>query len=153
MDNFVDDFVDDFSLDEALRDGLNTLPVSTPSPEFDARVLAALCAPPPWWLRLWEPAKPLLLGASCSLVVTLLALHWTLSASVAAPQLPILGESARSLAAAPHPTLSLDALLNQPHLSAGSLAAVWAAPVPTPPNRRPEPHRHAQGWQRPCLVV
>jgi hypothetical protein len=134
--------VDNFCLDKALRDGLNALPMPAPSPEFDARVLAALCASRPWWLRLWEPAKPLLLGASCSLVVTLLALHWTVTAPILVPLPPILGESERSRPE-PGSAPSLDALLEQPHLSAGTLASVWTASPPTPPSRRPEPHRHA----------
>jgi hypothetical protein len=141
--------VDNFSLDEALRDGLRGLPVPDLTPEFDAHVLAALCVPPPWWLRLWEPAKPLLLGASCSLAVTLLALHWTMTAPIMAP-LPT-GPSA--LAAAPRSMPSLDALLDRPNLSAGCLADIWAAPPPAPPNPRPEPRRHAQRGRPVCWIV
>ena len=62
---------DDLTVRQALRDGLRALPVPDVSPDFDSRVLDALRAPRPWWWRLWEPAKPLLLGASCSLSVTL----------------------------------------------------------------------------------
>ena len=142
--------MDDFSLDSALRDSLRALPVPEPSPEFDSRVLAALSTPPSQWLRFWEPARPLLLGVSCSLAVTLFALHWTLSAPLTVP-LPSTAPPA--LASAPHPMPSLDALLDRPNLSAGCLADVWAAPPPAPPNRRPEPPRHAQMGRPMCLIV
>lgn len=136
--------------EEALHTGLRALPVPELSPDFDACVLAALRVPQPWWRRLWEPARPLLLGTSCSLVVTLLALHWTLSAPVAAP---ISQTFSPALAATSRPAPSLDALLDRPNLSAGSLAAIWNSPPIAPPDRRPEPRRRAQAWQRTCLIV
>lgn len=141
---------DEGPLESALRDGLRALPTPELSPDFDARILAALSAPRPWWQRLWEPARPLLLGASCSLVVTLIALHWTLTAPLSAP---MSRAALPGLAAAPRPLPSLDALLDQPYLSAGSLAAVWAAPPVPSPGRRPEPPRHAQAGCRAFLVV
>ena len=142
---------DDLTVRQALRDGLRALPVPDVSPDFDSRVLDALRAPRPWWRRLWEPAKPLLLGASCSLSVTLVLLHWTLTAP--APRPPILGESERIPVSAQVRAPSLDTLLDRPDLRAGSLAAAWAAPPPAPPDRRPEPPRHARVGRRAALVV
>ena len=155
---------DDPDLGAALRDGLRALPVPDTTPDFDARVLDALRAPVPWWRRLWGPARPLLLGASCSLSVTLVLLHWTLTAP--APQAPILGgqekageEQSYSLR---HPqnwgrggpsAPPLDRLLDRMDLRAGSLAAAWAVPPSNPPDRRPEPARHAQAGRRAALIV
>jgi len=141
---------DDLYLDRVLRDGLGALPVPDPSPDFDARVLLALRAPTPWWQRLWQPARPLLLGASCSLAVTLVLLHWTLSAPTAAP---FPSAAPPGLAATPARAPSLDAVLDRSDLRAGSLAAVWTAPLPAPPDSRPQPPRHAQAGRRACLVV
>lgn len=139
---------DDLRLGSALRDGLRALPVPDVSPDFDARVLDALRAPGPWWQRLWEPARPLLLGASCSLTVTLVLLHWTLTAPA-----PVVGGLERPQASAPARAPSLDRLLDRPDLRAGTLAAAWAAPPPAPSDRRPEPPRHAQAGRRAALIV
>ena len=142
---------DDLSLQQARRDGLRALPVPPAAPDFDARVLLALRAPTPWWRHLWEPARPLLLGASCSLLVTLVLLHWTLSAP-SGPPFPRASPSA--LAAAPGRAPSLDTLLDRSDLRAGSLSAAWTAPPPDPPpDRRPEPPRHALAGRRPVLIV
>ncbi len=146
MHDPADNLPDDFPLHQALRDGLHALPVPPVAADFDARVLLALRAPTPWW----QPARPLLLGASCSLSITLVLLHWTLSVPVAAP---FSHDAPPALAAAPARAPSLDALLDRPDLRAGSLAAAWAAPPPTPPDRRPPPPRHAQAGRRACLVV
>ena len=142
-------FTDDAPLDAALRDGLRSLPVPTVSPDFDTRILAALQRPLPLWKRLWQPAQPLLAGASFSLIATLICLHWSLSAPVAQPPQAL---SQPILAA--HPTPSLDALLDRPNLSAASLAFYWNAPpqAPTPANR-PEPRRRAQSRPRESLVA
>ena len=134
--------------DELLRRGLRALPVPEPSPDFDARVLAGLRDVRPWWHRLWEPARPLLAGTSFSLVVTLACLHWTLMAPVGVPP----AQAISTVAARPTP--SLDALLDRPNLSAGSLARAWEAPAPTSPaDRRPEPRRRAQAPRRVPLIV
>ena len=142
---------DDLAQAQALRDGLRALPIPEIGSDFDARVLAALRAPVPWWRHWWQPAKPLLLGASCSLSVTLVLLHWAL----AAPQPPMLGgsegERGGVQASAPGRAPSLDGLLDRADLRAGSLAAAWAAPPP--PDRRPAPPRHAQAGRRACLVA
>ena len=134
--------------DEILRQGLRALPVPKPSPDFDARVLAGLREARPWWRRLWEPARPLLAGASFSLIVTLACLHWTLTAPVFAPPT----HAVPTVAVRPAP--SLDALLDRPNLSAGSLARAWAdAPPDAAPDRRPAPRRRAQLPRRIALIV
>ena len=145
---------DDFDLGSALRDGLHTLPVPLVAPDFDARVLDALRAPLPWWRRAWEPARPLLLGASCSLSVTLVLLHWTLTAPAPRPhpnKTSILGGQEQESVQSREPARTLDRLLDRPGLRAGSLAAAWAAPPL--PDRRPAPPRHAQAGRRACLVA
>ena len=139
-----------------LRDALTALPTPPPSLDFDARVLAALRIPPPWWdwrawawHALWPTLRPVMLGAGGSLGVTLLALHWTLSAPVSAPT-PV----PQDLAAAPARLPSLDALLARPDLTAGSFAA-WASlpPPPAPADRRPVPRRRAERLRPDALVV
>ena len=131
-----------------LAEALRSLPVPTLAPDFDDRVLAALRVPVPWWHRLWQPAQPLLLGASGSFVLTVLALHLTLSV----PQTPPAFAPATlpNVAAAPKvPLPSVDALLDRPNLCAGSLVSARTAPLPPeaapePPLRRPEPRRRAE---------
>ena len=139
-------------LDEALRAGLRAFSVPEVSAGFDDRILAALHQPLPWWQKLWQPARPLLAGASFSLLVTLIGLHWSLSAPLH-PSPPELGAGGPILAA--HPAPSLDALLDRPNLTAGSLAFVWnTPPAPTPqPGARPEPRRRASGFDRRTLIV
>ena len=142
-----------------LRDALCCLPVPAPSADFDERVLAALRVPLPWWQRLtwrgvWQPAQPLLLGTSCSLGLTLLLLHLTLSSPISAPPLPAVQNAAAP--AAPLPPL--DALLDRPNLRAGSLAAWSNVPAaeeaePGIVSRHPEPRRRAEVYRRPALVA
>ena len=147
--------LDGLDLGLALRDGLYALPVPDTAPAFDARVLDALRAPVLWWRRLWEPARPLLLGASCSLSVTLVLLHWSLTAPAPQPTLikpPIMGGQERIQARGPARAPSLDRLLDRPDLRAGSLAAAWAAPPP-PDRRPPEPVRHARAGRRAALIA
>ena len=135
--------------DDVLRETLRALSVPEPSPDFDARVLAGLRESRPWWHRLWEPARPLLAGASFSLAITLALLHWTLTAPVAAPP-----QAAAVSNVAARPLPPLDALLDRPNLSAGSLAQAWTdAPPEMPPDRRPAPRRHAQLPPRVTLIV
>ncbi len=140
-----------------LADALRSLPVPPPSAEFDDRVLAALRVPIPWWRRGWQTVQPLLLGASGSLAVSLLLLHFTLSGPPSAPSpVPI---SVQNLAAAPPASLpSVDALLDRPGLCAGSLTAAWnSPPLPEPAfeqaPRKPEPRRRAEVIRRPTLTA
>lgn len=145
--------------DAKLRDALRSLPVPAASADFDARVLAALRVPAPWWQRLtwrgiWQPVQPLLLGTSCSLGLTLLLLHLTLSAPLAVPALS--PPALTNLAAAPLPPL--DALLDRPNLRAGSLAAWNSASAadaegPQKAPRKPEPRRRAEIYRRSALVA
>ena len=140
-----------------LADALRSLPVPPPAADFDVRVLAALRVPVPWWRRLWQPIQPLLLGASGSLAVTLLLLHFTLSGPQTAPTpAPV---SVQNLAAAPPASLpSVDALLDRPGLCAGSLTAAWPSPLPSEPAleplpRKPEPRRHAEVIRQATLTA
>ena len=130
-----------------LADALRSLPPQPLPADFDARVLAALRVPVPWRRRLWQPVQPLLLGASGSLAVTLLLLHFTLSGPPTAPSpTPI---SVQNLAAAPSSGSlpSVDALLDRPGLCAGSLTTTWNSPLlpePAQAPRKPEPRRRAE---------
>jgi hypothetical protein len=60
--------------DIGLREGLRSLPVPETSADFAARIHAELRQPVPWWKTLWTTARPLLSGAVCSLVVTMILL-------------------------------------------------------------------------------
>ena len=133
-----------------LAEALRSLPVLAPSPDFDNRVLSALRVPLPWWRRLWQPAQPLLLGASGSCGLTLLLLRLTLSAPQTVPPLPF---SVPIVASAPAPLPSVDVLLDRPGLCAGSLAAWNSAPIVEPAPRRPEPRRRAEVTQRSTLIA
>ncbi len=136
-----------------LADALRSLPVPVPSADFDDRVLTALHRPAPWWQRLWQPAQPLLLGASGSLAVTLLLLHFTLSGPPTAPSpAPV---SVQNLADAPPASLpSVDALLDRPGLCAGSLSAAWNSPLlPEQAPRKPMPRRRAEVSRRVTLTA
>ena len=105
-----------------LADALRSLPVPPLSADFDNRVLTALRVPVPWWRRFWQPAQPLLLGASGSLALTLLLLHFTLSGPPTAPS-PTPASVQNLAAASSSGSLpSVDALLDRPGLCAGSLA-------------------------------
>ena len=136
-----------------LAEALRSLPVPPVSVGFDARVLASLNAPMPLWRRLWQTTQPLFLGASGSLAVTLLALHFTLSAPAIAPA-PVPIRVQTYAAAPPTPLPSVDALLDKPGLCAGSLAAAWSSPAPTEQTpRKPEPRRRADISQRGTLIA
>ena len=112
----MSDFPADLPVDQTLRDGLRGLPVPAVSADFDARVLRALAAPLPWWRALWQQAQPVLWGASCSLALTLLLLHWSLQTPLAPPTV-----SPRN--AAPYArALAINRLLDSPNLSAASLS-------------------------------
>ncbi len=138
------------AMTQALRDGLRALPTPAVSPDFDARVLAALQAPGPWWVRWWQPVRPVLFSAAGSLGVMLIVLHGTLSAPLTPPAAP-----PRLTAKAPAQLPSIDALLDRPNLCAASLEQDWDAPdtAPLPADRRPEPRRHAALTPAPPTVA
>jgi hypothetical protein len=149
----------DFPADLKLAEALRSLPVPELSADFDDCILAALRVPVPWWRRVWQPLQPLLLGTSCSLMLTLLLLHLTLSAPVSAPAFS--PAALPNLAVNPRPMPPLDALLDRPNLCAGSLAAAWnSSPVsdeeearPEKAYRRPEPRRRAAVSCRSSLMA
>jgi len=131
--------------DTLLRDALRALPVPQPSADLDARILAALYAPPPWWEALWQAAcreaRPLLAGAACALPVTVLALLWTLHAPVEARP----AATGPPIAARAQNMASLDALLDKPNVTAadlrrweqgGVIANIVPPQVPPAPRRR-----------------
>ena len=151
----MSDFPSETTLEAALQSGLRALSVPEVSVGFDDRILVALHQPVPWWQRLWQPARPLLAGASFSLFVTLIGLHWSLSAPLSGPLAPNSGGAREEQSFAARPAPSLDALLDRPNLTAGSLAFVWnAPPAPTPqPGTRPEPRRRASSFCHQTLIV
>jgi hypothetical protein len=68
---------EDHQSDIDLRAGLRQLAVPEASPDFNARIHAALRRPLPWWQALWVPLRPLLTSAVCSLAVMSVLLHWS----------------------------------------------------------------------------
>lgn len=139
--------------DTLLREALRALPVPQPSADLDARILAALYAPPPWWEALWQAvrreARPLLAGAACALPVTVLALLWTLHAPLDAR--PAVGVPS-PIAARVQSMASLDALLDKPNVTAADLRR-WeqggAVANVVPPQVPPAPRRRASlPWPR-----
>jgi len=122
----------------ALRQELRGLPCPPVSADFDARVLTALSAPPPWWQSLWQQARPLLTGAACSLVVTLLLVSWSQRVPTMLPPAPLTPVAARPL-----DMTTVDRLLDRPDLSAASLAA-WATTPPAPADRPRTPLRPSE---------
>jgi hypothetical protein len=123
--------------DRALREGLERLPVPEASPEFDARVLAAVRQPVPWWQALRAPLRPMLSGAACSLVVTLALIYW--SSRLPATVRPANAAPTGSIAA-------LDQSLDRPDLSVFShtrlsaLRPPWQS-VPPQPRDKEKPGR------------
>jgi hypothetical protein len=63
--------------DMALRQGLRDLDVPEPSPDFDARVLAAVRGRSPLREMFLSYLRPALATASVSAVATLLLVHWS----------------------------------------------------------------------------
>jgi hypothetical protein len=94
----------------ALRDGLHALPVPPVSSDFDARVLAGLTRPLPWWLLAWHTARPVLSAAACSLAITLVVLQWARASSPPPPKAAQTATAARAdkidlLEAIDHPNI------------------------------------------------
>ncbi len=71
--------------DYLLRQGLRSLPVPETSPDFNARVHAALRRPAPWWRTIWNRTRPVLATAACSLLVTLALLKGSNIAGTVSP--------------------------------------------------------------------
>ena len=109
----------------ALREGLRALPVPALSPDFDARVLAALCAGPSPWQMFLQSLRPALGGLACSLVVMLGLIYGATRAPVGAPDV--------TAAASPRTTISaavIERALDSPNLRADTLRRLWAAQTP-----------------------
>jgi hypothetical protein len=123
--------------DSALRDGLRGLPVPSISPDFDARVLAGLRRPLPWWLLSWQMLRPALSAAACSLAITLIVVQWARASS---PQPP---KAAASTAAV---KIDLLQAIDHPNVHAaylpalmGRLRSVHDPNDPLDTTRRPSP--------------
>jgi len=87
-------------IEMALRQGLRSLPVPESSPDFNARVHAALRRPEPWWHSLWASARPVLCAGACSLAGMMALLSWATHAplpSTRAPATPTPAASALDL--------------------------------------------------------
>ncbi len=120
--------------DEALRRGLHDLAVPDPSPDFDARVHAALRQRIPWWWPAWTALRPVFSATACSLVITLALLQWLTNSPTALPRVsPAAGTNA----------IALDRKLERMDLSTATLSGFWSLPRPlaTPPSAPPEPRR------------
>lgn len=108
--------------DEVLRRGLRAYvqdaadAAEAGADEFNARVLAALAQPMPWWRCAIEGLRPMLAGAACAaLLVVVLA-----SAPLPAPG------GARGLQAVSSTEADLEGVLGSRVLTRGSLARRWA---------------------------
>src|SRR5437764_4507760 len=76
---------DNLQVDMALREGLRALPVPSVSDEFDARVLAAIQGPQPWWQAVLPGIRPLMAGGVCSMALTLLLVRWAIQVPLNEP--------------------------------------------------------------------
>jgi hypothetical protein len=133
-------------IENALREGLRNLPVPETSPDFSARIHAALDQTPPWWRMLWIQMRPLLSGAACAAVVMLILLPTlTQTPATVAPD----SASIASHASGRRVTIiALEAALDRPDLSAAALSgfstrrplsAVRAMEPPKPPSESDTP--------------
>lgn len=133
----------DFNLDEALRDGLRRLPLPEISPDFDMAVLEAVRRPLPLWTVFLTAARPVFAGMCCSLIVTVLAVGWTLRSPYIStvPRTPSDTLSHIDLAA-------LDRAIDSRNLRADTLLRLALDASPSvdssnPADRRVIPIRHA----------
>ncbi|HZT42912.1 MAG TPA: hypothetical protein VFA07_12160 [Chthonomonadaceae bacterium] len=92
----MSDLPEETRVEMALREGLRGLPAPTVSPEFNARVHAALRRPVPWWQSLWASARPVLCAGACSLVGMLALLSWVIRAPLPASPHPAFSAPAAS---------------------------------------------------------
>jgi len=80
---------DDFELDASLRTALRDIPTPAVSADFDARVLAGLKRPQPWWQYVWRSAGPLVTGSACSFAAVVLLALWVTQMPVADTVAPV----------------------------------------------------------------
>lgn len=99
--------------DSALRRGLGEMEIPDPSPDFDARVLAAVRGRSPVREMLLSYLRPALATASASAVATLLLVHWS-TAPVHTVEAAVVPPPAVAAARAPAPDIT-DRLLQSPH--------------------------------------
>ena len=114
-----------------LREGLFTQPVPEVSPDFDARVLAAITRPRPWWTVALESVKPALPAALGSMVVMFALIQWSSRTPLEVPH-----RWQKATATGPAP--DIERILLSPNLNALALARDAPRPraVPKPPPGR-----------------
>ena len=132
--------------ERALTEGLRNLSAPEPSADFNSRVLEALQRPEPWWQFILPRLRPLVSGAVCAIILTIVLTKAALNSPDSSPTV--------SPARAEHAVLAEDAL-DQPDLKAGSFARLATdrepARIPTP--SAPESaSRHPRGQSRRLLA-
>ena len=148
-----EDSTHDVRADLALLDGLDRLPVPEVSPDFDARIRAALHRPERWWQTLWPSLRPAVAAAACSMAVMLLLVRWSSQIPLAHPIAPQTADTHATNIdlALDRPDLSAAALLHPLPARASSEDGPETAPVkkPAPPALRPHSERRSQSLFRP----
>ena len=127
--------------DRALTEGLRNLPSPEPSPDFNSRVIEGLRKPEPWWQVVLPRIRPLISGAACSLILTVVIARWALNAPESRAQVH---------PAAEHSTVALEEALDRPDLRAGTLArlSIDRKDVPPIPVSPPAVPKHPRGQSR-----
>jgi hypothetical protein len=144
---------DDSEISALLQQGLKRIPVPEPSASFDAGVRARLRRRESPWQIFWNLARPVLVPAGCSLVITLAVLKVTsVPASVGGPQSQM--QPAGNIALEPRSgrMRSLEQRLERIDRDTPSLGGFGALrradrferePTPQPPNHRGTSGRRA----------
>lgn len=134
-------------IEMALREGLRSLPVPDTSPDFAARIHAALRRPVPWWQMLWVHARPVLGAGACSLIGMLALLHWTAQMPLTPPATTLQRTDTtalnRVLESPSLATASLDGLSSLRRLSRANTPESNSLPRIEIP-KKPAPERHSQ---------
>ena len=112
-------------VEAALREGLRGLPSPAISPDFDARVLAGLRRPLPWWIPAWQMLRPAVTAAACSLAITLLFVQWARASSPLPP---------RVTSSAPAPAVDLLDAIDRPVVHAAFLTTLMSRPAAKDPD-------------------
>ena len=137
--------------DIMMRKGLRDLPVPEISHSFDATVLKTISEPIPWWRPFASQLMPLLSGAACSLVGTVLFLHWaTMSPTRHSTNQPQgSGE-----------VIALESVLEQPEIKAGSFTRLSrfatlsvSGPPKVEPIAAPKPNKRSIRERRSQIIT
>jgi hypothetical protein len=127
--------------DERLKRALDSIPVSTPGDEFNARILEELVRPQAGWRCIWSAIEPMARAAACTFAASLLLLRWaTQPASIAAPTVRPVQTQIDA------PALSLDNvdLTRLSLLEMETMARRPAAPRPEQGNPSSDPDLHSE---------